>query len=71
MNIFADIDPVIAQAVSTLVGAIAMAIMAWSTYYFPRGRSRTEDELAEIEAEIRRRRAIREAYDEDTDDTKD
>ena len=57
MRTLAELDPVLSQAISTLVGAIAMAIIAWSTYYFPRGHSRTDDEIKEIEAEIKRRRA--------------
>lgn len=37
-------DPALAQAIGTIAGAIAMAIVAIVSYYFPRGRDRFDDE---------------------------
>lgn len=37
-------DPAIAQAISALTGALVMLIIAATSYYFPRGRDRFDNQ---------------------------
>lgn len=39
-NSIAVLDPAIAQAIATIAGAVAMAIISMASYYFPKGKDR-------------------------------
>lgn len=68
----AALDPVLAQAISTLVGAISMAIIAFATYYFPRDHSHFELEKQRLERErARKKRRARKNWDEEEESVSD
>ena len=40
----AVLDPALSQAIATLAGALAMLIISMASYYFPKDRSRFDDD---------------------------
>jgi len=58
----AQLDPAISQAIATIAGALAMLIISMASYYFPKGRSRHDDEMEEYEARAKHN------HDEEEDD---
>jgi hypothetical protein len=66
----AALDPVLAQAISTLIGAISMAIIAFATYYFPRDHSNFELQKQRLDRERRRRRR-RDSWDDEEESVSD
>ncbi|HNI71174.1 MAG TPA: hypothetical protein PLO27_07620 [Marmoricola sp.] len=46
-NSVAALDPAISQAIATISGALAMLIISMASYYFPKGRSKHEDDMEE------------------------
>ena len=44
MRLIALLDPAISQAIATISGAIAMLIISYASYKFPRGKDRFDED---------------------------